>query len=57
MMVRIATVDPLAYGVDGLRRCLIGVSYFGAFTDLLVLSAFAAVFLALGSYLFSRIQL
>ncbi|MBV8202850.1 MAG: ABC transporter permease [Acidobacteria bacterium] len=53
----IAGVDPLAYGVDGLRYALIGVAHFGAATDLAVLAILAAICLALGSTLFSRIQL
>ncbi|HEV3458347.1 MAG TPA: ABC transporter permease [Thermoanaerobaculia bacterium] len=53
----IAAVDPLAYGVDGLRSALIGIAHFGAATDLAVLATLSAIFLALGSYLFSRIQL
>jgi ABC-2 type transport system permease protein len=53
----IAAVDPLAYGVDGLRSALIGMAHFGAATDLAVLATLSAIFLALGSYLFSRIQL
>ena len=53
----IATLDPLSYGVDGLRTALSGVAHFGAATDLAVLSVATAAALALGSYLFSRIQL
>jgi ABC-2 type transport system permease protein len=53
----IASIDPLAYGVDGLRSALIGVAHFGAATDVAVLAGLSAVCLALGSYLFSRIQL
>lgn len=53
----VAAVDPLAYGVDGLRCALIGITHFGAATDLAVLATLSAIFLALGSYLFSRIQL
>jgi len=53
----IAAINPLTYGVDGLRHALIGVSYFGIATDLAVLSAFTAALLAIGSVLFSRIQL
>src|ERR1700688_100548 len=37
-LARIASVDPLAYGVDGLRSALIGLSHFGAATDLAVLA-------------------
>jgi ABC-2 type transport system permease protein len=53
----IATIDPLSYGVDGLRASLMGVSHFGSATDLAVLSALAAVLLIIGGRLFSRIQL
>jgi ABC-2 type transport system permease protein len=52
----IARMDPLAYGVDGLRGALLGVSYFGVGTDFAVLCVLAAGFLGLGSWLFSRIQ-
>jgi len=53
----VASVDPLAYGVDGLRYALIGVAHFGAGTDLAVLAALTAILLAAGGYLFSKIQL
>jgi ABC-2 type transport system permease protein len=53
----VASVDPLAYGVDGLRGALIGVAHFGAATDLAVLAALSAIILTVGGYLFSRIQL
>lgn len=56
--LEIATrLDPLAYGVDGLRWALIGMGHFSIALDLAVLSTVDAVLLALGSYLFSRIQL
>jgi ABC-2 type transport system permease protein len=54
---RLASLDPLSYGVDGLRLALIGVSQFGAVLDLAVLAVAVAACLALGSFLFSRIQL
>jgi ABC-2 type transport system permease protein len=50
-------IDPLTYGVDGLRGALIGASHFGLATDLAVLGAFGAAFLALGAHFFSRIQI
>jgi len=49
-------MDPLSYGVDGLRHCLNGAVHFGLATDLIVLFAVAALLLALSSYLFSRIE-
>ncbi|HUI79760.1 MAG TPA: ABC transporter permease [Bryobacteraceae bacterium] len=53
----IASIDPLSYGVDGLRSALIGVGHFGIPLDLAVLTVVAAVLLSTGSYLFSKIQL
>ena len=50
-------LDPLTYGIDGLRGALIGASHFGVVTDLGVLAAVAAGFLALGAWSFSKIQL
>ena len=49
--------DPLAYGIDGLRGILIGQWAFSFAFDLAVLGIIAAVFLALGAWLFSRIQI
>jgi len=53
----VARVDPLSYGVDGLRGAL-GVGFqFGLSADLLVLGVAVAILLVLGSYLFSKIQI
>jgi ABC-2 type transport system permease protein len=57
VMEIVADLDPLSYGVDGLRVSLIGVGHFGASLDLLVLSAVTAMLLGVGTYLFSKIQL
>jgi ABC-2 type transport system permease protein len=48
--------DPLAYGVDGIRGALIGLSQFGFVTDASVLAVVATAFLLLGAWSFSRIQ-
>jgi ABC-2 type transport system permease protein len=53
----ITMLDPLAYGVDGLRTELIGVSHFGLSTDILVLVVTAAVLVWVGSHFFSKIQI
>jgi ABC-2 type transport system permease protein len=53
----IARINPLTYGVDGLRGALGGVAYFQAATDVGVLTAVTAGLLWLGGYLFSRIEL
>ncbi|MBI3506857.1 MAG: ABC transporter permease [Proteobacteria bacterium] len=56
--LRIASqLNPLTYGVDALRGVLSHASVFGVWTDVGVLCAAAAVFLAVGGYLFSKIQL
>ncbi len=49
-------LDPLAYGVDGLRTTLIGVSHFGLAADFSVLAGVTVVLMLLGSHLFSKIQ-
>jgi ABC-2 type transport system permease protein len=53
----VASLDPLSYGVDGLRGALIGNPFFGLSLDLVVLSIITAALLGAGGYLFSRIQL
>jgi ABC-2 type transport system permease protein len=52
----ITSLDPLAYGVDGLRTTLIGVSHFGLVLDASVLVFAAVVVLVTGSRLFAKIQ-
>ena len=52
----IVRFDPLSYGVDGIRATLGGVSQFGLFTDFWVLAIATAVLIAIGSYLFNKIQ-
>jgi ABC-2 type transport system permease protein len=53
----IAEIDPLSYGVDGLRAALVGGAHFGVGVDLVVLCGLSAIFLAIGAWLFSRIEL
>jgi len=52
----VAKLDPLSYGVDGLRQMLTGVTHFGLELDFLVLISTVFIFLGIGSYLFSRIE-
>jgi ABC-2 type transport system permease protein len=49
-------LDPLAYGVDGLRGAFIGVSHIGMLLDISVLAVLSALFLVLGAWAFSKIQ-
>jgi ABC-2 type transport system permease protein len=53
----LARVDPLSYGVDGLRGSLGGIAYFQPAADVAVLVSVTACLLWLGGYLFSRIEL
>jgi ABC-2 type transport system permease protein len=53
----LTSLDPLAYGIDGIRGSLIRLSHFGPALDAAVLCGAASVFLALGAYLFSRIEI
>jgi ABC-2 type transport system permease protein len=52
----VTRLDPLSYGVDGLRGSLIGVTHFGIATDLAVLAAVAVALLYLGAWRFSKIE-
>ena len=49
-------LDPLTYGVDGLRGAFIGLSHFGMLTDALVLFGVAWIFLGLGAWSFAKVQ-
>jgi ABC-2 type transport system permease protein len=49
-------LDPLSYGVDGLRATLIAQSHFGAGLDAAVLLTLAAAFICLGAWRFSKIE-
>jgi len=56
-IVAVATVNPLAYGVDGLRGTLVNGAHFGLLTDFFVLSLITIIILAIGSFLFSKIEI
>ena len=53
----VVRLDPLSYGVDAFRGLLIGVTHFGLAMDMSVLLGFALVFVTLGSYSFSKVQI
>lgn len=50
-------IDPLTYGVDGVRGALIGATHFGVGTDLAALSTVAVLLLAFGAWRFSKIEI
>jgi len=49
-------IDPLTYGIDGLRGAFIGTSHFSPGTNAAVLSVIAIIFLAMGARSFDKIQ-
>jgi len=53
----ITRLDPLSYGVDGLRAALIGVTHFGMTTDFAVLCVIAVGLLFVGAWRFSKIEI
>lgn len=53
----VARLDPLSYGVDGLRGTLGTGFHFGFIQDFLILGIASSLLLAVGSYLFSKIEL
>ncbi len=48
--------DPLTYGVDGLRACMIGTCEFSILIDLVALIISSAVMMCLGAFLFDRAE-
>jgi ABC-2 type transport system permease protein len=55
-MAVITRIDPLSYGVDGLRGMLTQEWQFNALFDVVILAGIAAVFLSMGAYLFTKIE-
>lgn len=49
-------INPLSYGVDGIRGSLIGISHFPLIIDFGILVLFSLIFISLGSYLFSKTE-
>lgn len=52
----VTKLNPLSYGVDGLRGALTGISHLGLHYDFLVLILLTFVVTVIGSYLFSKIE-
>ncbi|HKV23317.1 MAG TPA: ABC transporter permease [Candidatus Acidoferrum sp.] len=53
----VTSLDPLSYGVDGLRAMLIGNSHFGAVVDAVVLAVVGVSLLCIGAWRFSKIEI
>ena len=52
----ISRIDPLTYGVDGLRGSITGVSTFGIYNDLVAISSLSVLICAIGTVLFLKIE-
>ncbi len=52
----ISRIDPLTYGVDGLRGSIAGVSTFGIYNDLVAISSLSVLICAIGTVLFLKIE-
>ncbi len=50
-------IDPLTYGVDGVRTVLTGVTHFGLAVDAAVLVGVAILLLSAGAWRFSKIEI
>ena len=57
VLALLTRIDPLTYGVDGVRTVLIGVSHFGSVEDMVVLLGVAILLLTLGAWRFSKIEI
>jgi ABC-2 type transport system permease protein len=53
----VTRLDPLSYGIDGMRAVLLGHSTFNPLTDLLVLAVVGSILLVIGAHRFSKIEI
>lgn len=53
----VTSIDPLTYGVDGIRGTLTGITHFGVPTDITVLILLMSFAVSIGAYFFSKIQI
>ena len=56
ILAGLTIIDPLSYGIDSFRALLVNTTHFGLGVDFTVLAITTAVFLVVGSYLFSKIE-
>ena len=56
VLYQLQFINPLTYGVDGIRGLLTGAFFLPPWLDLTVIIAFALLFLFLGAYTFSRME-
>lgn len=53
----VTRIDPLTYGVDGVRGALINQAHFSVVSDLFVIFILAILMVSVGSYLFEKIKM
>lgn len=53
----VVKLNPLSYGVDGLRSALTGMTGFNIVTDIIVLAVLTVIMNVIGSVLFSKVEL
>ncbi len=56
VLYQVQFLNPLTYGVDGIRGAFSGVYLISFWVDLAVVAACAIVFQSLGAYAFSRME-
>lgn len=56
-LAALSYINPLTYGVDGLRGVLIGVNHLPLIVDFTVLAGFCIAMILLGTYLFSKTEI
>ncbi|MGB6687456.1 MAG: ABC transporter permease [Terracidiphilus sp.] len=52
----VTALDPLSYGIDGMRSVLLGHTVFGALTDFVVLAVVGSILMVFGAWRFSKIE-
>jgi ABC-2 type transport system permease protein len=56
VLAALTRIDPLTYGVDGVRGLLIGRTHFGVGVDIAVLLGVGILFVVAGAWRFSKIE-
>jgi ABC-2 type transport system permease protein len=57
ILTLVTRIDPLTYGIDGLRASLINLTHFGLKADLAILCGMAIALLFFGAWRFSKIEI
>jgi ABC-2 type transport system permease protein len=55
-LAALTRVDPLTYGIDGVRGTMIGNTHFGVALDVLVLIGVGVLFVIAGAWRFSKLE-